>query len=168
MDFYHDVPWNPATGKRKNECKKCNCNEHSDKCYFDRRLYDVSFVLLIQFYNRQPQATGFTSGGRCEDCQHNTFGVNCEYCADGYYQDPEKQITDPDICKLCDCEADGTEDDGLCDERTSEEAGTVAGQCHCKTYVSGIRCDHCTPGIASFQSNFLPTEVNLRLLELHC
>ena len=42
---------------------------------------------------------------------------------------------------------EGTDDGGMCDERTSEEAETVAGQCHCKTYVSGSRCDHCTPGI---------------------
>ena len=67
-------------------------------------------------------------------------------CIAGYYQDPEKQITDPDICKKCDCMVEGTTDDGMCDERTSEEAETIAGQCHCKTYVSGIRCDHCTPG----------------------
>ena len=61
-------------------------------------------------------------------------------------QDPERQITDPDICALCDCEADGTVDEGMCDESTSEELGTQAGQCHCKTYVGGPRCDHCAPG----------------------
>ena len=42
MDFYQDVPWNPATGKLKNECKKCNCNEHTDKCHFDSRVFAVS------------------------------------------------------------------------------------------------------------------------------
>ena len=46
--------------------------------------------------------------------------------------------------------AEGTTDDGDCDERTSEVEGTVAGQCHCKTFVSGIRCDHCTPGYWNF------------------
>lgn len=42
MDFYHDVPWSPATGKLKNECKRCNCNEHTDKCHFDSRVFAVS------------------------------------------------------------------------------------------------------------------------------
>ena len=135
MDFYQDVPWNPATGKLKNECKKCNCNEHTDKCHFDSRVF---------------AASGQTSGGVCDDCQHNTEGKNCEICIPGYYQDPERQITDPDMCKLCDCEADGTVDEGMCDESTSEELGTTAGQCHCKTYVGGARCDHCAPGYWNF------------------
>ena len=71
MDFYQDVPWNPATGKLKNECKKCNCNEHTDKCHFDSRVF---------------AASGQTSGGVCENCQHNTEGKNCEICIPGYYQ----------------------------------------------------------------------------------
>ena len=93
MDFYHDVPWRPATGKLKNECKRCNCNNHSDKCHFDSRVF---------------AASGQTSGGVCENCQHNTEGKNCEICIPGYYQDPDKEMTDADVCALCDCEADGT------------------------------------------------------------
>ena len=42
QDFYQDVPWRPATGKMKNECKKCNCNEHTDKCKYDSRVFAVS------------------------------------------------------------------------------------------------------------------------------
>ena len=83
----------------------------------------------------------------CIDCKHNTEGTHCEMCMEGFYQDPARQITDPDICAPCDCEPDGTIDEGKCDERTNEEEGTVAGQCHCKTYVGGPRCDHCKPGI---------------------
>ena len=54
MDFYQDVPWNPATGKLKNECKKCNCNEHTDKCHFDSRVFAVSssvdiFYISLEF-----------------------------------------------------------------------------------------------------------------------
>ena len=44
MEFYRDVPWTPATGQRKNECKRCNCNEHTDKCHFDNRIFRVSFI----------------------------------------------------------------------------------------------------------------------------
>jgi len=114
MDFYQDLPWKPAMGEEKNECKKCNCNEHSDKCYFDSRVF---------------KATAETSGGVCLGCQHNTEGRNCEMCSLGFYQDPTKQMTDPDICVPCDCEPDGTYDSGLCDQWTDEEAETVAGTC---------------------------------------
>jgi len=134
-EFYRDLPWRPATGKKKNECKRCNCNEHSDKCEFDPRVF---------------AASAETSGGVCIDCKHNTEGTHCEMCMEGFYQDPARQITDPDICAPCDCEPDGTIDEGKCDERTNEEEGTVAGQCHCKTYVGGPRCDHCKPGYWNF------------------
>jgi laminin beta 1 len=71
-------------------------------------------------------------------------------CNLGFFQDPTKQITDPDICAPCDCEPDGTWDGGECDGRTIEgedgEVGMIAGKCHCKTYVGGPRCDHCSPG----------------------
>ena len=49
MDFYQDVPWTPATGKLKNECKKCNCNEHTDKCHFDDRVFSVICISCCQF-----------------------------------------------------------------------------------------------------------------------
>ena len=51
MDFYQDVPWNPATGKLKNECKKCNCNEHTDKCHFDSRVFAVRINFVGEFFS---------------------------------------------------------------------------------------------------------------------
>jgi laminin beta 1 len=50
----------------------------------------------------------------------------------------------------CDCEPDGTIDEGLCDGRTDEEEELVAGQCHCKTWVAAPRCDKCINGYWNF------------------
>ena len=31
----------------KNECKKCNCNNHSQKCKYDSRVFAVSGLVVV-------------------------------------------------------------------------------------------------------------------------
>ncbi|KAG8577287.1 hypothetical protein GDO81_010128, partial [Engystomops pustulosus] len=130
-EFYNDAPWSPAVGFEDNACKKCNCNGHSDRCYFDTLVY---------------QANSGTSGGVCEDCQHNTRGNQCELCKPYFYHDPLKAISDPDTCVPCNCDPQGTQGNGLCEGKTDHKQGIIAGTCLCKTNVEGIRCDQCKPG----------------------
>lgn len=62
----------------------CNCNGHATRCHFDHAVF---------------QATGRVSGGVCDDCAHNTMGRNCELCKPFFYQDPGRDIRDPNVCQ---------------------------------------------------------------------
>ncbi|GFX23698.1 laminin subunit beta-1 [Trichonephila clavipes] len=137
-DLYNDLEWKPAIGRQTNACKKCNCNSHASKCHFDNAVFE---------------ATGRVSGGVCENCEHNTFGRNCELCKPFFFQDPTRDIRDPNICQACDCDPNGSLDEGICDPRTDSLSGLIAGRCHCKKHVEGRRCDRCKNGYWNFQAD---------------
>ncbi|KAL5014853.1 hypothetical protein ScPMuIL_009123 [Solemya velum] len=130
-DFYNDLPWKPARQFESHACRKCNCNNHATKCHFDPAIY---------------VASGKLSGGVCDDCQHNTMGKNCQECLPFFYQDPNRDIRDSEICQHCDCDPAGSMMNGECDSRTDPRYGLEAGRCHCKEHVEGRRCDTCVNG----------------------
>ncbi|KAM9320217.1 laminin subunit beta-3 [Gastrophryne carolinensis] len=122
-DLYNDLPWRPADDKSPNACKRCNCNNHAEKCYFDPDVYEAS---------------GRVSGGVCVDCAYGTTGVNCERCKPDYYRKPNTDISHRDACVSCDCDPEGGFAGGSCDQTN--------GRCICKENVGGERCDQCKPG----------------------
>ncbi|KRX90388.1 Laminin subunit beta-1 [Trichinella pseudospiralis] len=130
-DFYNDLPWKPAIDRETNACKKCNCNEHANRCHFDHAVYEAS---------------GFVSGGVCDDCQHNTMGKNCEMCKPYFYRDPDRALTDPYVCRACECDLRGSLNQGICESETDPERNLISGRCHCKVHVVGDHCDACKNG----------------------
>jgi laminin, beta 1 len=52
----------------------------------------------------------------------------------------------------CMCDKMGSVNEGKCDPYTSEEEGLVAGKCHCKSLVEGLRCDRCQNGYFNLTS----------------
>ncbi|KAG8450908.1 hypothetical protein GDO86_003252 [Hymenochirus boettgeri] len=122
-DLFNDLPWRPADVHNPNECKRCNCNNHADKCHFDPAVYEAS---------------GRVSGGVCEDCRDGTTGRSCERCRPDYYRNPNRDRNHRDACISCDCDPEGSVPTRSCDELT--------GRCNCKENVGGERCDQCKPG----------------------
>nr|XP_015198236.1 PREDICTED: laminin subunit beta-3 [Lepisosteus oculatus]XP_015198237.1 PREDICTED: laminin subunit beta-3 [Lepisosteus oculatus] len=122
-DLYNDLPWRPAEERNPHQCKKCECNNHAQRCRFDPVVYEASRMV---------------SGGVCENCQHHTTGRNCEKCTPFYYRNPQSTISRQDACLRCQCSVEGAERGGQCDPET--------GACFCKANVEGPRCDRCKAG----------------------
>ncbi|XP_060766752.1 laminin subunit beta-3 [Neoarius graeffei] len=128
-DLYNDLPWQPAERDNTHTCKRCECNNHSQRCHFDSEVYELS---------------GQRSGGVCEACTHHTTGTHCERCADNYYRNPRSNMQRPDACLRCQCNSAGSEVGRQCDE--------VTGVCRCKKNVEGARCERCKPGYYGLSS----------------
>ncbi|XP_069740233.1 laminin subunit alpha-5 isoform X2 [Narcine bancroftii] len=138
---YNQMPWRPATTDSANECEPCNCNSHASEC-----VYDPDVHMRQGSLNRHGQYEG---GGVCIDCRHNTAGVNCERCVDGYYRAPDVPADSVDACIPCNCNSKFTED--TCEDTT--------GRCYCKYNYAGENCDHCAAGYNGFP-NCYPLPVN--------
>ncbi|XP_015254719.1 PREDICTED: laminin subunit beta-3 [Cyprinodon variegatus] len=129
-DFYNDLPWRPAEEGNTHTCRRCDCNNHAQRCYFDPGVYEAS---------------GRRSGGVCEGCQHHTTGPKCERCAPGYQPNPRSRMDRPDACIRCICSAEGTVNGAQCEDST--------GSCQCKANVEGPRCDRCKRGFYGLSSS---------------
>ncbi|XP_017769174.1 PREDICTED: laminin subunit gamma-1-like [Nicrophorus vespilloides] len=169
LPFFNDAPWGRASERNANECKPCNCNGFSQRCFFDKELY---------------QRTGH--GGHCLDCLANRDGPNCERCKENYYQREDQSCIacncdpvgsrslqcssegkcqckpgvtgakcdrcdanhyqfGPNGCKSCGCSIEGSSNNQpSCDPYT--------GICSCKENVEGKRCKECKPGFFNLDS----------------
>ena len=106
----------------------CNCLGHSNECIYDEEV-DAQSKSLDIFGN-------YEGGGVCQNCRHNTEGVNCNTCKFGYYRPWGKQLNDTDVCHECQCNyfySTGNCDDG-------------DGRCECGKAFLPPNCDDCNVG----------------------
>uniref|UniRef100_A0A8C5GX37 Laminin subunit gamma-1 n=1 Tax=Gouania willdenowi TaxID=441366 RepID=A0A8C5GX37_GOUWI len=90
-------------------CEPCNCNGHSEDCSPDT--------------------------GAC-DCLHNTAGLSCERCKDGFYGDPTRGTSDD--CQPCPCPT------GVTCAVVPKSKEVVCTNCPVGT--TGKRCELCDDG----------------------
>lgn len=55
-----------------------NCDGHSDRCIYDEEIDRKRLSMNIH--------GEYECGGVCQDCEHNTTGINCNECKAGCYR----------------------------------------------------------------------------------
>ncbi|XP_028282768.1 laminin subunit alpha-3-like isoform X2 [Parambassis ranga] len=124
---FNQKPWRAATVDSPNECQPCQCFSHAFDCYYDPEVEKRGASL--DTFGR------YDGGGVCISCQHNTAGVNCERCIEGFYRQygvPPESATG---CIPCSC-----------DERTTAGCEMGSGRCICKPQFTGENCNRCAAG----------------------
>ncbi|CAI5641141.1 unnamed protein product [Oreochromis niloticus] len=124
---FNQKPWRAATVDNPNECQPCQCFSHAFDCYYDPEVEKRGTSL--DTFGR------FDGGGVCINCQHNTAGVNCERCIEGFYRPYGVPTESPTGCIPC-----------RCDERTTAGCEMGSGRCICKPQFAGENCDRCADG----------------------
>ncbi|CAD5206351.1 unnamed protein product [Bursaphelenchus okinawaensis] len=94
---------------------KCACHGHSHRC--------------------DPNT------GRCEGCEHNTFGEHCELCKAGYYGNAKRG--DSESCKKCACPSLENSFSKSC--RLTPDGNDYICE-SCKPGYTGQYCEQCLPG----------------------
>ncbi|MGH0133733.1 UNVERIFIED_CONTAM: hypothetical protein FKN15_025415 [Acipenser sinensis] len=128
---YNQKPWRAATTGSANQCEPCNCHSHASECYYNPEVDRRGASLNIN--------GKYEGGGVCINCQHNTAGINCERCTQGYYRPYGAPKESPYSCTPC-----------RCDPQYTDSCEEGSGRCYCKPNFSGENCDQCAEGHFGF------------------
>ncbi|XP_069013512.1 laminin subunit alpha-3-like isoform X1 [Embiotoca jacksoni] len=124
---FNQKPWRTATVDSPNECQPCQCFSHAFDCYYDPEVEKRGASL--DTFGR------YAGGGVCINCQHNTAGVNCDRCIEGFYRPYGVPAESATGCIPCSC-----------DEVTTAGCEMGSGRCICKPQFTGDNCNRCADG----------------------
>ncbi|XP_026331928.1 laminin subunit alpha isoform X2 [Hyposmocoma kahamanoa] len=139
---FEQKKWRISQNWDRFSCEPCNCHNHTTKCVFDPEV-DAK-RLSLDIHGR------YEGGGVCQDCQHNTEGINCNKCKPKYYRPYDKSWNEIDVCQPCNC--DQHYSTGNCQEGT--------GRCECRKEFNPPNCDSCAYGYFDYP-NCKPCTCNL-------
>ncbi|XP_074042767.1 laminin subunit alpha [Leptinotarsa decemlineata] len=125
---YEQKSWKQSKHNAPFRCEPCNCFGHSNQCIYDEDIDKNHLSLDIH--------GKFEGGGVCQNCQHNTEGINCNKCKPNYFRPYEKHWNETDACQHCQC--DVFYSTGNCAEGS--------GRCECKKEYTPPNCDKCSFG----------------------
>lgn len=134
--------WRRATLQNLNECEPCNCFGHSTECVYDEETDRLGLSLDARGH--------YDGGGVCQNCQHNTEGVNCNRCKAGYYRPYGRPLNATNVCEPCVCDPQFST--GSCAEET--------GQCECRPEFLPPYCSSCNLGYYGYP-NCRPCDCHL-------
>lgn len=142
--------WHQNTNARPFKCEACNCFDHSSTCVYDETVDEQQ--LSLDIHGRRE------GGGVCQNCKHNTKGINCNECKDRFYRPYGRHWNESTVCQACDC--DKFYSTGNCEEET--------GRCECGPAFQEPDCQSCSYGHFGFP-NCRPCVCNLNGTEgYHC
>ncbi|KAF8367906.1 lam-3 [Pristionchus pacificus] len=140
--LFNQLPWKQGTNYQPNICQQCQCFNHADRCEYDEEV-------ALNNWSVTPEGV-YEGGGRCVECKHNTAGVNCEKCADGFYRPSGISHYREDACRACDCDAVGSQHTSCIRDDQSARDELHPGDCVCKPGFGGRRCERCARGYRNY------------------
>ena len=69
----------------------CNCFGHTDECQYNPDIDRLGLSLDINGF--------YEGGGVCQNCRHNTQGINCNECKPTFYRPYDKLLNATDVCQ---------------------------------------------------------------------
>ena len=119
--LFHQQP--PPTGGSGDAavCEQCNCFGHADSCVYNQTVADQRLSLNLR--------GDYSGGGVCLQCRHNTAGVNCQRCADGYFRSPGMDPRDAQSCLPCVCDGIGSTGSCVSDDSRIKDGLVSDVQC---------------------------------------
>ncbi|XP_037870167.2 laminin subunit alpha [Bombyx mori] len=147
---FEQKKWRISQNWDRFSCEPCNCHNHTTECTYDPEIDEKRLSLDIN--------GRYEGGGKCQNCQHNTEGINCNKCRPTFYRPYGKRWDELDVCQPCQCDPHFST--GNCEEES--------GRCECRPEFQPPDCSSCAYGYFDYP-NCKPCTCNLNGTEgEHC